>query len=967
MASENMNAMTLAAIDHFLSRSDKVKIAYECDLPQADIAAPKDSSEQYFACIVCHEDTAKTADAYPSGKMAKFVDELRNRIRLADSHGLQREKHFDWLTYSDNKISETATTSSGKSGPTRSKTDSITTSWDSISKSDPELLPYTALLQRSSTMKSTKVNGYGDLSKRLTERRDSFEVKKAWLSARMRDREDEFVDWHDISVFAGTWNVHGSTPDESLAPWLLGNATEDEKAIEPDMYIVGLQEMDLSTEAYLVYDPARENAWCEAVMQGLGNRAQKYTKLASQQLVSMLIIVLVKESLAPHISEVSTTYTGVGLMGIMGNKGCVSVRFRLYDSYLCAVSSHLAAFMNQVERRNQDYAEICKRLAFPNVLDESTSYATSLWNDGGDEGVIFIESNGVTRDWSQQNSIFHSDHLIWVGDLNYRINLTEAEVKAALRKRDLKSLIEYDQLTIEREGGRTFHFFDEGDIDFLPTYKYDAGTNRYDTSEKRRAPAWTDRVLWRKARAHLQLPGKNGHHSDIQLTSYASCMDMMMSDHKPVNAVMRLKARQIDAQRQATVKADIVKIVSANRDDRPDARISNSFVEFGDVRFMTQKEVSITLENTGQMVASWRFIPKFNEPAICKPWLDISNMAGVLGPGEQTVIDFRILIDTSTASSFNNDQDQIADMLILSLENCKDFFLVISGNYIPTCFGMSLEKLARLKGPVHSASKKGAEKEADTRSSSPETSQNGTMPKEIWRMLNFLWNKSMLELDKLFLESGNLLLAQYIQKCLDTGDEFDNSILLGAEEPNKEVPSSSTATLNATDSSPLARRKSLEYEAISSLNQPDTTNAVEEQISNINDNDDIESDNVIVAISATTGANSMVDVLVAFLESLPESVIPSSLYKRLIDGTLSPNANQLKEYMSPVHHNVLIYMIDFLRDAIKYCPSSFVESRTQRIVAIFAAALVRPPTTYNDRNPKLTWRKRQQVMKHLLA
>jgi hypothetical protein len=33
--------------------------------------------------------------------------------------------------------------------------------------------------------------------------------------------------------------VHGSTPDESLAPWLLGNATEDEKAIEPDLYIIG--------------------------------------------------------------------------------------------------------------------------------------------------------------------------------------------------------------------------------------------------------------------------------------------------------------------------------------------------------------------------------------------------------------------------------------------------------------------------------------------------------------------------------------------------------------------------------------------------------------------------------------------------------------------------------------------------------------------------------------------------------
>jgi phosphatidylinositol-bisphosphatase len=243
--------------------------------------------------------------------------------------------------------------------------------------------------------------------------------------------------------------------------------------------------------------------------------------------------------------------------------------------------------------------------------------------------------------------------LIWVGDLNYRINLTEAEVKAALRKRDLAALIEYDQLMIEREGGRTFHVFDEGEIDFLPTYKYDVGTNRYDTSEKRRAPAWTDRVLWRKARAYLEPHAKEGHHSDIQLTSYASCMDLMMSDHKPVNAIMRLKARKIDVERQAKVKSDIVKRVVENREDRrPDARISNSFVEFGDVRFMTEKEVSITLENTGQMVDSWCFIPKLNEAVICKPWLEISKLSGVLGPGKKSHHHFKLLQLLLTRSSF---------------------------------------------------------------------------------------------------------------------------------------------------------------------------------------------------------------------------------------------------------------------------------------------------------------------------
>lgn len=45
--------------------------------------------------------------------------------------------------------------------------------------------------------------------------------------------------------------------------------------------------------------------------------------------------------------------------------------------------------------------------------------------------------------------------------------------------------------------GLCFIDFQEGNLDFDPTYKYDNGSTAYDTSEKARTPSWTDRILFR--------------------------------------------------------------------------------------------------------------------------------------------------------------------------------------------------------------------------------------------------------------------------------------------------------------------------------------------------------------------------------------------------------------------------------------------------------------------------------------
>jgi hypothetical protein len=78
------------------------------------------------------------------------------------------------------------------------------------------------------------------------------------------------------------------------------------------------------------------------------------------------------------------------------------------------------------------------------------------------------------------------------------------------------ALLRFDQLAEERAAGRSFAGFREGAVGFAPTYKFRLGGGTYcgDTlqplpAEKRRTPAWCDRVLWRGDRLQqlVRLPG----------------------------------------------------------------------------------------------------------------------------------------------------------------------------------------------------------------------------------------------------------------------------------------------------------------------------------------------------------------------------------------------------------------------------------------------------------------------------
>lgn len=130
------------------------------------------------------------------------------------------------------------------------------------------------------------------------------------------------------------------------------------------------------------------------------------------------------------------------------------------------------------------------------------------------------------------------------------------EIKEHVKQNQLGPILEKDQLIVQKQGGSVFNDYIEGDITFPPTYKYDLFSEDYDTSEKLRAPAWTDRVLWRR-RKMLQDDGVHDW-SEGRLLYYGRA-ELKQSDHRPVIAVINIEISKIDTDQRQKVFHDVIR------------------------------------------------------------------------------------------------------------------------------------------------------------------------------------------------------------------------------------------------------------------------------------------------------------------------------------------------------------------------------------------------------------------------
>ena len=63
---------------------------------------------------------------------------------------------------------------------------------------------------------------------------------------------------------------------------------------------------------------------------------------------------------------------------------------------------------------------------------------------------------------------------------------------------------------------------------------------------------------------------------------------------------------------------------------------------------------------------------------------------------EDVLIEFKVHVDEDSAPALTLGRVPLEDILVLHLEKGKDFFISVTGNYLPSCFGSSLDTLVNL-------------------------------------------------------------------------------------------------------------------------------------------------------------------------------------------------------------------------------------------------------------------------------
>ncbi|PQE28154.1 endonuclease Exonuclease phosphatase protein [Rutstroemia sp. NJR-2017a BBW] len=364
--------------------------------------------------------------------------------------------------------------------------------------------------------------------------------------------------------------------------------------------------------------------------------------------------------------------------------------------------------------------------------------------------------------------------------------------------------------TISSKSKRAFHDgWREGPVTFLPTYKYDLGRlGVFDSSEKRRAPSWCDRILYRTRKDKLEYDGKQqdeelarkrdaemkargidqaaddedvlfdydpsedgdneptppaptddydeyddagevgeeavltkeGYLDRIHLDVYTSHQRVLSSDHKPLAAIFSLEYDAVIPELKAKVQQEVAReldraenearpgitiVVDRSQDAQDESQNSSrresdngtGVVDFGEVEFGRRKTRHLTIANTSQVTSTFAFVDRpgveGEEDRIAPQWMSIyctgsdmdederiskhTKREVTLEPGDAVNATLEVLVDDiKCVRALNDGSNSLEDVLVLRVTDGRDHFISIRGTWLQSCLGRSIEELTHI-------------------------------------------------------------------------------------------------------------------------------------------------------------------------------------------------------------------------------------------------------------------------------
>ena len=428
-------------------------------------------------------------------------------------------------------------------------------------------------------------------------------ARQTWINRIEAQNRAYFTETKDLSLMAYSWNIAEHPPEEAdreSAKWIFEQGV--------DLVCIALQELDFTATAVIFGGSRMFQPWLD-FFTGIGGPCG-YELVRGDSLGSVFLALFKKSDMIINVSEKGVIPLRLGVNGWAANKAALVFHASIGQMNFGFVSVHLSAHEEYLQRRNEEMAEITALLDSLNL-----------------------------------------DYAIVTGDLNYRVELPYQIAVDQLASGNADFLARHDQLARYL----TTSEFKEPKITFKPTYRFDAGSDVYDTSKKQRVPSWTDRVLIRtsKPRMSVGLTDTLFFESDIirhidldmdfqgesnfsldesgtawptppECVVYTSRQDVRLSDHRPVYAIYKFKVPIVNEERYKQLE-DV-----RNRKYDDIVAMSVPRCEVTPQAFRISDTTEVVLENVSCAICSWK-------AGDC-PNVTIEPMKGLVMPGHKATL-----------------------------------------------------------------------------------------------------------------------------------------------------------------------------------------------------------------------------------------------------------------------------------------------------------------------------------------